>query len=64
MHAWQQPETRVDAYADSDLAGDKVSRKSTSGGLLMLGGHLIKSWSSTQPVIALCSGEAELYALV
>ena len=30
----------------------------------MLGGHLIKSWSSTQPVIALSSGEAELYALV
>ena len=54
----------MNAYADSDWAGDKVSRKSTSGGLLMIGGHLIKSWSSTQPVIALSSGEAELYALV
>ena len=29
-----------------------------------MGEHLIKSWSSTQPVIALSSGEAELYALV
>ena len=31
---------------------------------MLLGRHLIKSWSSTQPVIALSSGEAELYALV
>ena len=31
---------------------------------MSLGKHLIKSWSSTQSVIALSSGEAELYALV
>ena len=30
----------------------------------MMGQHLIKSWSTTQSVIALSSGEAELYALV
>ena len=30
----------------------------------MMGGHLIKSWSTTQPVIALRSGEAEFYAIV
>ena len=30
----------------------------------MLGSHLIKSWSSTQAIIALSSGEAEFYALV
>ena len=30
----------------------------------MMGGHLLKSWASSQPVIALSSGEAELYALV
>ena len=30
----------------------------------MLGKHLIKSWSSTQAIIALSSGEAEFYALV
>ena len=63
-YAWQHPVFLVNAYADSDWAGDKVSRKSTSGGILMIGEHLIKSWSSTQPVIALSSGEAELYALV
>ena len=30
----------------------------------MIGGHMIKAWSSTQPVIALSSGDAELYAFV
>ena len=29
----------------------------------MLGNHLIKSWSSNQSIIALSSGEAELYAI-
>ena len=32
-----------DAFAESDWAGDKLTRKSTSGGLLMLGAHLIQS---------------------
>ena len=31
---------------------------------MMLGAHLIKSWSSSQHCIAMSSGEAELYALV
>ena len=30
----------------------------------MIGSHLIKSWSSTQTVIALSSGEAEYYGMV
>jgi hypothetical protein len=30
----------------------------------MWGGHCLKSWSSTQDVIALSSGEAEYYAIV
>ena len=30
----------------------------------MLGGHLLKSWSSTQPSISLSSGEAEYYGVV
>lgn len=33
-------------------------------GDIFFGRHVIKSWSSTQRVIALSSGEAELYALV
>ena len=53
----------VDVYADSDWAGDKKSRKSTSGGIIVWGGGVIKSWSKSQSVIATSSGEAELYAL-
>ena len=30
----------------------------------MIGSHLIKSWSSTQAVISLSSGEAEFYGVV
>ena len=30
----------------------------------MVGSHLIKSWSSTQPTITLSSGEAELHGVV
>ena len=38
----------IDIYVDSDYAGCPRTRKSTSGGCVMLGSHLIKSWSSTQ----------------
>lgn len=53
----------INAYGDSDHAGEIDTRKSTSGGLVCVGDHVIKAWSSTQTVIALSSGEAELYAL-
>ena len=64
QYLWQEFSGHIDAFSDSDWAGDRVTRKSTSGGVLMMGSHLLKSWASTQPVIALSSGEAELYALV
>ena len=54
----------MDGYGDSDWAGDKVKCKSTSGGAIFLGKSMLKSWSSTQTIIALSSGEAELYALM
>ena len=53
----------INAYGDSDFAGDLTTRKSTSGGLACLGDHVVKSWSSSQSIIALSTGEAELYAL-
>ncbi len=62
-YPWQVVD-RVDAYSDTDWAGCPKTRKSTSGGCLMLGKHLIKSWSSTQTSIALSSGEAEFYGVV
>ena len=51
-------------FADSDWGGDRLSRKSTSGGAIMLGDHCIRTWSSTQGAIALSSAEAEFYALI
>jgi hypothetical protein len=59
-----QDHSDIDAYVDSDFAGDFASRKSTSGGCIMRGTHLIKHWSNNQTVIALSSGEAELYGIV
>ena len=51
-------------YTDSDWGGCRRSRKSTSGGAVMLGDHCIKTWSSTQGAVALSVCEAEYYALV
>ena len=54
----------IDVWTDTDYAGCQETRKSTSGGNIMLGSHMIKGWSTTQAVIALSSGEAEYYGLV
>ena len=62
-YAWQRASV-LECYSDTDWAGCPKTRKSTSGGCLMLGGHLLKSWSSTQPSISLSSGEAEYYGVV
>ena len=43
----------TNAFGDSDFAGEIDTRKSTSGGLVCMGDHVIKAWSSTQTVIAL-----------
>ena len=50
MYPWQTVNA-VDVYSDTDSAGCTKRRKSTSGGCVMLGRHLIKSWSSTQTSI-------------
>ena len=54
----------IDVYVDTDWAGCVKTRKSTSGGAIMLGRHCLKHWSSTQPSTALSSGEAEFYGVV
>ena len=41
----------------------KFRETSTSGGLINIGDHCVKSWSTTQTLIALSSGEAEFYSL-
>ncbi len=54
----------IDVYSNTDWAGRPKTRKSTSGGCLMLGTHLLKSWSSTQASVSLSSGEAEFYGVL
>ena len=56
--------TSLDVYTDSDWAGCRKTRKSTSGGAIMLGGHCLKTWPKTQAIIAKSSAEAELYDVV
>ncbi len=51
-------------WTDSDWAGCHEARKSTNGGVIVWGGHCLKSWSSTQDTVALASGEAEYFAMV
>ena len=64
-YKWQSEEEarEISVYVDSDWAGCKMTRKSTSGGVLKVGSHVLRTWSSTQPTIATSSGEAELIAM-
>ena len=51
-------------YSDSDWAGCRRTRRSTSGGAIFHGKHLVQHWSRTQSTIALSSVEAELNAIL
>ena len=59
---WGSSPTTIYAFSDSDWAGCKRSRKSTSGGVIYWGDALVKHWSSTQKSISLSTQESELYA--
>ena len=62
--AWQVPQHMVAGYTDSDWAGCTKTARSTSGGIITIGEHTIKSYNKQQKVVALSSAEAELYAMV
>ena len=64
MYVWQEGTAPIRAWSDSDWAGDRTTRKSTSGVCLFIGRHFIKGMTKRQRVIALSSAEAELYAAV
>ena len=49
------------AMVDSDWAGDRIGRKSTSAAHLFLNGALIHSHSRTQATMAANSAEADVY---
>ena len=63
-YKYQEKISSIDVWTDSDYAGCRETRKSTSGGVIRIGGHTLKGWSRMQAVVALSSGEAEYYALV
>jgi hypothetical protein len=42
---WQEEGYPMTLYTDSDWAGCRRTRKSTSGGSIMIGRHCIKKWS-------------------
>ena len=54
----------ITVLADANHAGCLKTTRSTSGGAVLYGQCLLKSWSSTQAVVSLSSGESEYYALV
>ena len=63
-HDWQACTDNVlDVCVDTDFDGCVVTRRSTSDGIIMNGGHCVKHCSTTQSTIALSSGEAELHGI-
>jgi len=61
---WRGEEWDIETHGDSNWAGCKTTGRSTSGGVVSIGGHVLKTWSHTQKTVALSSAEAELTALV
>ena len=64
QYPWQKKPGQLTVYSDSDWAGDKRTMKSTSGDIITIGNHYIKSWSKNQSIVALSSAEAELYGII
>ena len=59
-YPFQNKPVGISVYVDTDFAGCKATRRSTSGGVVLYGSHTIKQWSKTQTTVCLSSGEAEL----
>ena len=62
-YMFQEPDS-IEGYSNIGWAGCPKTRKSTSGGVLVSGQHILKTYSSTQPTVSLSSGEAEFYGAV
>ena len=62
FHPQMEPNV-VRVQVDSDHAGCAVSRRSTTGMIVLLGTHAMKHLSNVQSTIALSTGESEYYAL-
>lgn len=56
-------ELKLKVYFDSQWAGCRATRRSRSGGMLVLGGGLVRSWGNRRGSVAILSGEAEYYVV-
>ena len=54
----------IEVRMDTDFAGCQQSRKSAPGGIIRHGHRNVKSWSTSQAVVALSSGWAEYYGVL
>merc|ERR1712122_413981 len=61
---WQGPISEFVVYTDTGFVGCPRTRRSTNGGAVMRGSHLLKHFSKTQKVVTLSSAEAELGGIV
>ena len=57
---YQDNTDQLISQVDTDFAGCLSTRRSTSGGVALRGGHLLKHWSVTQTTVTLSSAESEL----
>ena len=64
FYKWQKQPNELTIFTDTDWAGCKTTRRSTSGGVILHGDHMIKSYSKMQNLVSLSSAEAELYGVV
>ena len=60
---FQKMPVSLEVFSDSDWAGNTRTRKSTSGGVLMFGSHVLTHWCKTQATIAFkqCRGGVECH---
>ena len=56
---WCERSETLVVTVDADHAGCTDTRRSTSGGVIQVNGHVLGEWSTTQSTVALSSGESE-----
>lgn len=65
-YRWQEKKKhcKLDVYVDADHAGRPTTQKSTTGVMVRLGLSRLSDVCSTQALVALASGESELYSMI